>query len=105
MKTFTISAIAALMATLTQAAPSASAPKEARVFYASLTFSGAGPNPPTYFLSEPADSSEFYIGESTTPIHRLLCKIHKIFYVFFCPAQNMYDDIEGTMADQCIRHR
>ena len=68
MKTFTISAIAALMATLTQAAPSASAPKEARVFYASLTFSGAGPNPPTYFLSEPADSSEFVIGRSSNPL-------------------------------------
>ncbi|KAL6716791.1 hypothetical protein ACLMJK_004703 [Lecanora helva] len=69
MKTFTVAALATLMAAVTQAAPAASTPKEARVFYASLTFTGAGPNPPSYSLSEPADSSEFLIDNPLSVSH------------------------------------
>ena len=62
MKSFTVAAALTLMAALTQAAPAA--PKEARApFMVALTFYGAGPKPPTYFLSEPADNSQFVIGK------------------------------------------
>ena len=56
MKTFALSAAFALVAALANAAPSA------RQFEVQLTFEGAGPNPPTYTLSEPADGSVFTIG-------------------------------------------
>ena len=58
MKTFALSAAFALVAALANAAPSA------RQFEVQLTFEGAGPNPPTYTLSEPADGSVFTIGRS-----------------------------------------
>ena len=53
----------ALVASLASAAPSSS-PVEARQDYpyASLAFQGAGPNPPTYFISHPADNKVFTIG-------------------------------------------
>lgn len=62
MKTFSVATALALVATLAHAAPS-SAPVEARqVPYASLTFQGAGSNPPSYYIGQPADGSIFTIG-------------------------------------------
>ena len=63
MKTAVATAFA-LVATLAHAAPSP-APVEARqVPTAILTFQGAGPNPPSYTIAQPADNSVFTIGMS-----------------------------------------
>ena len=62
MRSFAIATALALAATLAHAAPS-SAPLQARQErLAVITFVGAGPNPPTYTLEEPADGSTFTIG-------------------------------------------
>lgn len=62
MRSFAVATALAFVATLAHAAPS-SAPLQARQGgYAALTFVGAGPNPPTYYLDEPADGSTFTIG-------------------------------------------
>jgi len=65
MKTFAISAALVIAATLTNAAPQGGpdwAPVQGRQFRAQITFSGAGPNPPTYTISAPVDGSAFTIG-------------------------------------------
>jgi len=65
MKIFAISAALALAATLAIAAPQGGpdwAPVQGRQFRAQITFSGAGPNPPTYSISAPVDGSAFTIG-------------------------------------------
>ena len=61
MKSFAVATALAFVATLARAAPSA--PVKARQGGdALLTFEGAGPNPPSYTLVEPADGSTFTIG-------------------------------------------
>lgn len=64
MKTFTIPAALLALATLGSASPVASK-LQSRQFEAIVTFFGAGPNPPSYTLSLPADGSSVAIGMCT----------------------------------------
>lgn len=80
MKTFTVSAALALMATLAHAAPAPGSP-EARQFEVQLTFEGAGPNPPTYTLSEPTDGSVFYISKMFRTYHKIGTSRLPLLYV------------------------
>ena len=74
MKTFTIAAVTALMAAVAQAAPAPSV-KEARQSLFSITFLGAGPNPPSYTIEDAGQGDEFPIGTMLHPSLALILRV------------------------------
>ena len=68
MKSFTLSIVLGLLATMSHAAPSPVQPEARQATALSLTFFGAGENPPSYEVDVTIESQEnfqsFTIGES-----------------------------------------
>ena len=72
MKTITNFTVTALMAALVQAAPMPSV-KEARQPAFTITFFGAGPNPPSYTIKDAGRGVEFPIGTMSCPCKYQYC--------------------------------